>query len=85
VTVKTREVRQANILVFIKRTPGRILNHNTSPPLKNEAICANQQCNASKEAAEKLSKMGFNVATYRGGLEEWRKSNFPTDVEHKAA
>ncbi|MHA1425701.1 MAG: rhodanese-like domain-containing protein [Candidatus Helarchaeota archaeon] len=36
-------------------------------------------CPASKIAAEKLQKFGYqNVLRYRGGWKEWKDSKFPT-------
>lgn len=41
--------------------------------------CAQSSCNASDQAYEILSDMGFNhIATYKGGMKEWFKKNFDT-------
>ncbi len=44
---------------------------------KNEPIvtyCANEECNASREAAEKLEQAGYtNVMDFTGGIKEWRE------------
>jgi len=42
--------------------------------------CANYKCSASREAAKKLTKMGFNVSAYEGGIKEWKESGLPTEV-----
>ena len=42
--------------------------------------CANYKCNASREAAIKLKKMGFNVSAYEGGIKEWKDSHLPTET-----
>ncbi len=42
--------------------------------------CANYKCSASREAAKKLSKLGFNVRAYEGGAKEWKESGLPLDA-----
>lgn len=34
--------------------------------------CGSFQCTASTEAAKKLSKLGYDVLDYKGGLKEWQ-------------
>jgi rhodanese-related sulfurtransferase len=41
--------------------------------------CANSHCPKSREAAQALSKAGFNVRAYEGGIEEWNAANLPKD------
>ena len=41
--------------------------------------CANYMCTASREAARNLSKKGFKVRAYEGGIEEWTKSGLPVE------
>jgi rhodanese-related sulfurtransferase len=38
-------------------------------------------CTASREAARDLAKKGFKVRAYEGGIEEWKKSGFPLEVQ----
>lgn len=47
--------------------------------------CAGYHCNASRTAATKLEKLGFNVAAYEGGIQEWKQAGFPTESFSKAA
>ena len=42
--------------------------------------CANYKCSASREAAKKLAKLGFNVRAYEGGAKEWKESGLPLDA-----
>jgi rhodanese-related sulfurtransferase len=43
--------------------------------------CAGPKCPQSRQAAEKLTALGFTrVSTYEGGLEEWKQAGQP--VEH---
>ena len=35
--------------------------------------CANFMCHASTAAAQELSKLGYNVVDYKGGLKEWQE------------
>lgn len=48
---------------------------------KNEKIvvyCANFDCQASTQAAEKLTQMGFtDVLHYKGGLKDYKEGGFP--------
>lgn len=44
--------------------------------------CANYRCNASRNAAIKLSKKGFNVRTYEGGIQEWITAGHPIEHVH---
>ncbi|MBI2027175.1 MAG: rhodanese-like domain-containing protein [Deltaproteobacteria bacterium] len=47
--------------------------------------CANNGCDASHQAAEKLGKLGFeNVFRFTGGVEEWKKSNSYCCTEEKS-
>jgi rhodanese-related sulfurtransferase len=42
---------------------------------KNDHIivyCGSFQCMASTEAAKRLSKLGYNVIDYKGGLKDWQ-------------
>lgn len=43
------------------------------------AYCANYQCQASRQAATRLSQKGFNVKAYEGGIEEWKLSGYPME------
>ena len=37
--------------------------------------CAGPHCSSSREAAEKLSELGYSgVAAYEGGLEQWKQA-----------
>ena len=37
-------------------------------------FCANEQCTASDDAAEKLESVGFsNVSDFKGGIKEWEE------------
>ncbi len=42
--------------------------------------CANYKCSASREAAKKLAKLGFNVRAYEGGAKEWKDSGLPMEA-----
>lgn len=41
--------------------------------------CANRQCSASRQAAEKLASKGFNVKAYEGGAMEWTQAGLPLE------
>lgn len=41
--------------------------------------CASYQCGASKAAAKKLTKLGFTVYAYEGGIKEWKEAGLPTE------
>lgn len=41
--------------------------------------CAGPECPASREGAEKLAEMGFNVRAYEGGIKEWKEAGYPTE------
>jgi rhodanese-related sulfurtransferase len=42
------------------------------------AYCGGTQCPSSKQAAEKLSSMGYtNVFAYEGGLQDWSEAKLP--------
>lgn len=42
--------------------------------------CASAECTASKEAAEKLEKAGFEkVRAYEGGMKEWKEAGYPVE------
>lgn len=41
--------------------------------------CASDQCNASKQAAEKLVAQGFKVRAYEGGIKEWKEAGLPLE------
>ena len=43
--------------------------------------CASYECNASREAAQKLAAMGFKVSAYEGGIKEWKESGLPVEQE----
>ncbi|MBF0384727.1 MAG: rhodanese-like domain-containing protein, partial [Candidatus Omnitrophica bacterium] len=49
--------------------------------------CASSHCPASTMAADKLQKMGYkNVVDFKGGLEDYKKVNFPLErggISHK--
>ena len=42
--------------------------------------CANYKCSASREAAKKLAKLGYNVSAYEGGAKEWKEAGLPLDA-----
>ena len=42
--------------------------------------CASSECNASRQAAEKLTAKGFNARAYEGGIKEWKEAGLPTEV-----
>ncbi|MGE0268068.1 MAG: rhodanese-like domain-containing protein [Candidatus Omnitrophota bacterium] len=48
---------------------------------KTEVItyCANYDCPASRQAAEKLAAKGFKTRVYEGGIKEWKESGFPVE------
>lgn len=41
--------------------------------------CASTDCQASREGAEKLAALGFNVRAYEGGIKEWKEAGLPTE------
>jgi ArsR family transcriptional regulator len=41
--------------------------------------CANSMCSASKTGAEILSKLGYNVRAYEGGIREWTDAGLPKE------
>ena len=42
--------------------------------------CANDQCNSSTHAAEKLEAADFNVADYEGGAKAWKDAGKRLEV-----
>lgn len=43
--------------------------------------CASAKCPKSKEAAEKLTKMGYkNVVEYTDGIEDWKAAGLPLET-----
>jgi rhodanese-related sulfurtransferase len=42
--------------------------------------CASYKCSASREAAKKLAKLGFNVRAYEGGAKEWKEAGLPIET-----
>ena len=50
-------------------------------PKKDELVvtyCGGTKCPSSKQAAEKLSSLGYtNVAAYEGGLQDWVEGGLP--------
>lgn len=42
--------------------------------------CGGYACPLSGYAAEKLSKLGFKVKDYQGGIAEWSESNLPVEA-----
>ena len=42
--------------------------------------CAGVECNASKQAAEKLAAQGFKVRAYEGGIKEWKAAGLPLET-----
>ena len=42
--------------------------------------CANYKCSASRQAAKKLAKLGYNVSAYEGGAKEWKEAGLPLDA-----
>lgn len=48
--------------------------------------CAGPQCPASRNAAEKLTTLGYtNVLAYEGGLEEWKQAGYEIEKIGKGA
>ena len=41
--------------------------------------CAHSECSASRQAAEKLERLGFWVSAYEGGIKEWKEAGFPIE------
>lgn len=41
--------------------------------------CASTDCGASRQGAEKLAALGFNVRAYEGGIKEWKEAGLPTE------
>ncbi len=41
--------------------------------------CANRNCPASRQAAERLAQSGYNVRAYEGGIQEWTAAGLPTE------
>ena len=66
-----------------KKIPLSELSKRAGELDKNKEVvtyCASYKCRASKEAAQKLAKMGFNVSAYEGGIKEWKDSYLPTEA-----
>lgn len=51
---------------------------------KNEEIvvyCGGTQCPQSKQAAEKLTELGYTkVYAYEGGIKEWKEAGYPFET-----
>lgn len=41
--------------------------------------CGSAECPLSRRAAEKLSRHGFDVRPYEGGITEWKEAGLPTE------
>ncbi|MEM3154953.1 MAG: rhodanese-like domain-containing protein [Candidatus Woesearchaeota archaeon] len=41
--------------------------------------CGGYTCPLSRYAAEKLSRLGFKVKAYEGGIAEWSEANLPVE------
>ncbi len=55
--------------------------HNLDKDRETIVYCSNTECNASPQAAEKLTKMGFSrVEDYKAGIKDWKEAGFPLEV-----
>ena len=66
-----------------KRIPLDKLEARSSELDKSKLIvtyCASSECNASRQAAEKLTAKGFNARAYEGGIKEWKEAGLPTEA-----
>lgn len=53
--------------------------HALVPEKQSDIVvyCASEQCTASHEAAEKLTKLGYTqVKVYKGGKKDWIEAGF---------
>jgi rhodanese-related sulfurtransferase len=41
--------------------------------------CAGVQCSASRDGAQKLAALGFDVRAYEGGVKEWQEAGLPVE------
>lgn len=65
-----------------KKIPVEDLERREKEPSKEKEVvvyCANDECKASRQAAEKLAADGFDVKVYTGGISEWTQSDYPTE------
>lgn len=62
--------------------PLAVLEEETKEWPKHKKIvvyCAHDQCPASRQAYELLTRLGFhNVFAYEGGIKEWHQKGLPT-------
>lgn len=62
--------------------PHRTMNEETVRGLNKDALyvtyCDGIGCNASTKGALKMAKLGFNVKELMGGLDWWKRDEYPT-------
>lgn len=58
----------------------RVMEEAGSVDKRIICYCANNDCTASTEAAQKLDNAGFKaVFDYKGGLKHWREAHYPLE------
>lgn len=68
-----------NIPVESKDFIDRVAKKTKSKAQEIAVYCANEQCTASHDAAEKLAKAGYtHISRFTGGLKEWKDSGHKT-------
>mgnify|MGYP000994324217 CR=1 FL=1 len=80
VNVLSHEYDHLGMIKGSKRIPLQELEERAGELDKSKEVvvyCASRKCDASKKAAEKLEDMGFDVCSYEGGIEEWKKAGYP--------
>lgn len=71
-----------------KLIPLSTLSNNLPQLDKNRDVIlysASYECNASHQAALKLTLRGYKVQVYEGGIQEWKKAGLPTEKSLRAA
>ncbi len=82
VNVLSPEQYNLGIIKGSKKIPLAELDKRVHELDKNHEVvtyCASHKCGASRQAAEKLAAMGFNVRAYEGGIKEWKEAGLPLD------
>lgn len=82
VNVLSPEYYHLGLIKGSKRIPVAELDRRVSELDKSKEVityCADAECPASRQGAEKLASLGFNVKAYEGGIKEWKAAGYPTE------
>ena len=88
VDVLSEEHYQKEHLQGAINLPADQIEHRAGVVLDKEdtiiVYCAGFECQASAEAADRLTSLGFkNVLRYEGGIKDWKEANLPIESNLK--